>query len=161
MTQPYFYDQTKLDALLSAKVNSVSLAKVATTGSYSDLTSKPTIPATAADVSAVPTSRKVNGHPLTSDFSIALSELTGVGTAAQAAPLSVMWVKKDATTGFWPASYNSDGTANYTNGSATAGVRPTSRSDVMVIWKGADPSPGIVTTGTGGMLDGVDERHLL
>ena len=38
---------------------------------------------------------------------------------------------------------------------------PTSRSDVIIIWKGADPSPAIVasrTVGTAGMLDNVDIR---
>jgi len=37
-------------------------------------------------------------------------------------------------------------------------ARPTDRSDVMVLWVGADPSPAIVSSGTGGMLDGVDAR---
>lgn len=73
---------------------------------------------------------------------------------------STLTVAKDATTGFWPASYNADGTPNYTGGSASAGVRPTSRSDVIVIWKGPDPSPGIVSSGTGGMLDNVDMRFV-
>lgn len=73
---------------------------------------------------------------------------------------STLTVAKDATTGFWPASYNADGTPNYTAGSASAAVRPTSRSDVIVIWKGPDPSPGIVASGTGGMLDNVDMRFV-
>jgi hypothetical protein len=47
-------------------------------------------------------------------------------------------VIKDATNG-WPA-------------------RPTSRTDIIVAWKGADPSPTIVNSGTGGMLNGVDYR---
>lgn len=37
-------------------------------------------------------------------------------------------------------------------------ARPTARTDVFVAWKGADPSPAIVSSGTGGMLDGVDYR---
>jgi hypothetical protein len=37
-------------------------------------------------------------------------------------------------------------------------ARPTSRADVIVAWKGADPSPSIVSSGTGGMLDDVDYR---
>lgn len=47
-------------------------------------------------------------------------------------------VLKDATTG-WPA-------------------RPTARADLIVAWKGPDPSPSIVTSGTAGMLDNVDYR---
>jgi hypothetical protein len=39
-------------------------------------------------------------------------------------------------------------------------ARPTSRSDVIVQWKGADPSPPIVSSGTGGMLDNVDMRFV-
>jgi hypothetical protein len=37
-------------------------------------------------------------------------------------------------------------------------ARPTSRADIIVQWKGADPSPSIVSSGTGGMLDNVDIR---
>jgi hypothetical protein len=47
---------TNLTADLAAKASSASLAPVATSGSYADLTSKPTIPTTAADVGAVSTS---------------------------------------------------------------------------------------------------------
>lgn len=36
--------------------------------------------------------------------------------------------------------------------------RPTSRSDIIVQWKGADPDPSIVSSGTGGMLDNIDTR---
>jgi hypothetical protein len=32
-------------------------------------------------------------------------------------------------------------------------VRPTSRVDIHIIWKGADPSPAIVSSGTAGMHD--------
>lgn len=42
--------------------------------------------------------------------------------------------------------------------SGTWPARPTSRSDIIVQWKGADPSPSIVSSGTGGMLDNVDIR---
>lgn len=37
-------------------------------------------------------------------------------------------------------------------------ARPTARADVVVAWKGPDPSPPIVSSGTGGMLDNVDYR---
>lgn len=36
--------------------------------------------------------------------------------------------------------------------------RPTDRDDIVVQWKGPDPSPAIITTGTGGMLNNVDIR---
>lgn len=161
MTFPLFYDKPTLDSLLGAKLNSVSVAVVALSGSYGDLTNKPFIPATASDVSAVPTTRKVNGHALTGDLSLVYTDLTGLIPLSGLAPGSVIYVKKDPTSGFWPAAWNADGSPNYAGGSASAGVRPTARADVMVIWKGADPSPNIVTTGTAGMLDGSDERHVL
>lgn len=39
-------------------------------------------------------------------------------------------------------------------------ARPTSRTDIIVQWKGPDPSPSIVSSGTGGMLDNVDIRFV-
>ena len=39
-------------------------------------------------------------------------------------------------------------------------ARPTARADIIVQWKGADPSPAIVASGTGGMLDNVDMRFI-
>lgn len=50
-------DQTSVTGLttaLAAKVDSTSLAAIATTGSYADLSDKPTIPATASSVGAEP-----------------------------------------------------------------------------------------------------------
>lgn len=47
---------------------------------------------------------------------------------------------------------------------SSAGVwpaRPTARTDVIVRWRGADPSPAIVSSGTGGMIDNVDERVVI
>jgi len=74
------------------------------------------------------------------------SALTWVTPAAGGAPTyanipagSTITVAKSA--GTWPA-------------------RPTSRNDVVVQWKGPDPSPSIVSSGTGGMLDNVDIRFV-
>lgn len=39
-------------------------------------------------------------------------------------------------------------------------ARPTSRTDVIVQWKGPDPSPSIVSSGTGGMMNNVDIRMI-
>lgn len=36
--------------------------------------------------------------------------------------------------------------------------RPTARADIIVQWKGPDPDPAVVSSGTGGMLDNVDTR---
>lgn len=37
-------------------------------------------------------------------------------------------------------------------------ARPTTRSDIVVIWVGLDPDPAIITSGTAGALDNVDVR---
>lgn len=39
-------------------------------------------------------------------------------------------------------------------------ARPTSRTDIVVQWKGPDPSPAIVNSGTGGMMNNVDIRFV-
>lgn len=39
-------------------------------------------------------------------------------------------------------------------------ARPTTRTDLIVRWIGPDPSPPIVASGTGGMLDNVDLRSV-
>lgn len=93
------------------------------------------------------------------EVDLLLAGKASVGVAGEPAG-SVLWVQKDPATGFWPASYDANGAAVYSGGSASAGVRPTSRADVMVIWKGPDPSPAIVSSGTGGLLNTVDERHI-
>lgn len=67
-------------------------------------------------------------------------------------------VFKDPITGFWPTSYNSDRTPNYTGGAADSAVRPTDLAYVCCAWLGPDPSPAEVTSGTGGMLSGSDVR---
>lgn len=68
-------------------------------------------------------------------------------------------VQKDPVTGFWPVSYDpTTGAPSYSGGSASSGVRPTSSSLITVFWKGPDPAPAIVSSGTGGMLNNVDVR---
>jgi hypothetical protein len=49
---------------------------------------------------------------------------------------------------------------NWPGGDADTGVRPTARTDIVVNWVGPDPSPDIVASGTGGMLDNVDLRSI-
>lgn len=122
-------------------------ATVATTGSYNDLTATPTIPAAYTDEQAqdaTATLFAAGTHTGISfsynDAGNALSATVsgGAPTLANIPAGSTITVLKDATTG-WPA-------------------RPTSRTDVIVAWKGADPSPSIVSSGTGGMLNNVDYR---
>jgi hypothetical protein len=79
---------------------------------------------------------------------------------ADAPPGSLFYVDKDTVTGFWPASYDATGAPVYTSGAANAGTRPTARTDIVIVWRGADPSPASVASGTGGMLRGKDERKI-
>lgn len=74
-------------------------------------------------------------------------------------PKCVMLIAlKDSTTGFWPASWATDGSPVYTGGSTSTGVRPTSDTARTVVWAGPDPSPAEITSGTAGMLKGKDYR---
>lgn len=57
------------------------LATVATTGSYTDLTNKPTIPDSADDIGAVPTTRTVNGKALSADVTLSASDVSAVPTS--------------------------------------------------------------------------------
>lgn len=57
-TKTETYSDDEVDALLSTKANTADLATVATSGDYDDLTNKPTIPSTASDVGAIPTTEK-------------------------------------------------------------------------------------------------------
>lgn len=86
-----------------------------------------------------------------SNVSLTVDPVTSVVTVNASAPGSsptlanlpagtTLTVLKDPTTG-WPS-------------------RPTARADLIVQWKGADPSPSIVSSGTGGMLNNVDVRFV-
>ena len=70
---------------------------------------------------------------------------------------SLAVVRKDAATGFWPTAYATDGTPSYTAGSTSTGVRPTTRDDITIIWKGAAPfPPTVVSPSTAGVRNNVD-----
>jgi hypothetical protein len=65
----------------------------------------------------------------------------------------------DITTGSFDYAFLPAGTTlTVAKSAGTWPARPTSRSDIIVQWKGADPSPSIVSSGTGGMLDNIDIR---
>lgn len=114
---------------------------------------------TAAQASAVPTSQKgaVNGvATLGSTGKIPLTQMPPNNWQ----PGDTKTILKDPTTGFWPSGWNSDGSASYTGGAIDSGVRPTSRADVFFHWQGPDPSPAVVSSGTAGMLSGIDSRFV-
>lgn len=73
-----FYDKSQTDALLAEKANAADLATVATTGSYNDLTDKPTIPAAQvnADWNAVSGVAEILNKPTIPDNAIEFVETT-------------------------------------------------------------------------------------
>ena len=66
---------TGLQTALDAKADSAGLATVATSGSYDDLSDKPTIPDTSG---LVPNTRTVNGHALSSNITVTKGDV-GLG----------------------------------------------------------------------------------
>lgn len=92
--------------------------------------------------------------PVTAQAATLSSTYALVGAVA---PLTVLAVRKDPTTGFWPTAYATDGTPSYASGSTSTGVRPTARDDITIIWKGAAPFPPTVSSpSTAGVRDNVD-----
>lgn len=72
------------------------------------------------------------------------------------------WENKQVTGGGAPTLANMPAgtTITVAKSGSTWPARPTSRTDLIVQWKGPDPSPSIVASGTGGMLDNVDIRFV-
>lgn len=62
--------QSLTDAQKTQARTNIGAGTSSFSGNYSDLNGKPTIPSTAADVGAVPTSRTVNGKALSSDITV-------------------------------------------------------------------------------------------
>ena len=124
-------DVTGLQSALNGKAGTGDLFS----GSYDDLTDKPDIPDSAADVNAVPTTRTVNGHALSSNVTLSASDV-------------------DARSSSWTPSV-SDIPAGSTlsvvfNGSWPA--RPTNRTDVVVQWLDFTGTAGAPSAG----LENVD-----
>jgi hypothetical protein len=68
------------------------------------------------------------------------------------------WVTPTATSSPTIETLPAGCTITVLKGTSGWPARPTSRADIIVAWKGADPSPSIISSGTGGMLDNVDYR---
>ncbi len=95
--------------------------------------------------------------------------LSGDSDVALSSPANNQVLTYNSGTAKWTNAASQGGSPTYANAPAgstftvlksggTWPARPTSRTDVVVQWKGADPSPAIVSSGTGGMLDNVDIR---
>ena len=91
-----------------------------------------------------------------------IADTTGLQTALDGkAAVSHTHAASDVTSGTFDYSLLPIG-ATLTVAKA-AGVwpsRPTGRNDIIVQWKGPDPSPSIVSSGTGGMMNNVDIRMI-
>jgi hypothetical protein len=94
---------------------------------------------------------------LTGDLGGTASSPTVPGLAGKAST-SHTHVTTDITSGSFDYALLPAGTTLTVVKSGVWPARPTSRSDIVVQWKGPDPSPSIVGSGTGGMLDNVDIR---
>jgi hypothetical protein len=92
---------------------------------------------TAANVGAAATSHAHSASDVTSG-TLSTSRLPTIPVSLAPAGTNIT---VDKSGGTWPA-------------------RPTSRTDIIVRWRGADPSPAIVASGTSGMIDGVDIREI-
>lgn len=134
------------DGIEAAHQEIAALATVATTGSYTDLSNLPPIPATAADINAVPTTRTVAGHPLSADITLAKADV-GLGNVDNVADASkaVLSAAK-LTTARTINGVSFDGTANITvadstkvpttttvNGKALSGNITLAASDVSAV----------------------------
>lgn len=67
--------QTLTDAQKTQARANIGAGTSSFSGSYTDLSNKPTIPSTAADVGAVPTSRTVNGKALSANISLTADDV--------------------------------------------------------------------------------------
>lgn len=75
---------------------------------------------------------------------------------------AIKWKNATQTAGSSPTYANlpAGTTLTVLKSGSTWPARPTARTDIIVQWKGADPSPAIISSGTGGMLDNVDMRFV-
>lgn len=69
-----------------------------------------------------------------------------------------VWVTPTATSSPTIETLPAGCTITVLKGTSGWPARPTARPDIIVAWKGPDPSPTIVSSGTGGMLNNVDYR---
>jgi hypothetical protein len=92
--------QTDLQSAFNAKANSSSLATVATTGAYSDLSGKPTLgtASTHAATDFALSSTTVNGHALSANVTVTTSDV-GLGSVTNDAQLKIASNLSDVNNG--------------------------------------------------------------
>lgn len=134
-------------------VSSVAGRTGAVTLTTDDLTDATTVGKNLAKASSAATARTAIGAG-TSSFSGVYTDLSGRPTIPAATTDASALTSGTLDLARVPAGV----TLTVVKSGSTWPARPTSRTDVVVAWKGADPSPAIVASGTGGMLDNVDYR---
>lgn len=161
----------------------VTLATVATSGSYSDLSNKPTIPegvekttttpkmdGTAAigsetkfaagdhvhptDTSRVPTSRTVNGHALSADVTVTASDI-GVESGAEVNQNAFSNIKVGTTT---VAADNKTDTLEFVAGTNVT-ITPDATNDKITI-AATDTTYSDATTNASGLMSSTDKTKL-
>lgn len=142
--------------LTAADVSAVaagSLATVATSGSYTNLIDKPTIPTGADQIGGVLASRKINGHDLTADFSLSAGDVSAVASSAVGSANGVAGL--DASGMLSLAVLPSALTLDVRESGGTYAGRPAWPGRVN--WIGVDPpASGGTTAGGAGAVAGLD-----
>ena len=140
MASVIIYSKTRTDTLLTGKLNTAQVGQpngVAGLNSNGDVVDSTGTPVTGGTGGGLP-GVTVTGTPVADQVLTATSASAATWKTPAVASLpagSTLTVLKAA--GAWPA-------------------RPTSRTDIVVQWKGPTPAPAIITTGTGGALNNVD-----
>lgn len=150
-----YYTVTEANTLLSAKANTSALATVATTGAYSDLTGKPTIPTVPTIVSAFTndsgyiTSTALGAYLTTTTASSTYQPLDGDLTAIAALTGTTGVLKKTAANTWTLDTSSITETDPVFTGSAAFSITGTQKSnwDTAYSW-GNHASAGYITSAT-------------
>lgn len=117
--------QTLTDAQKTQARANIGAGTSSFSGSYTDLSNKPTIPSTAADVGAVPTSRTVNGKALSANISLTADD---VGALPDTTAIPTKTSDLDNDSGFITAAGAPVQSVNSKTGAVTLGA-----SDVSAV----------------------------
>lgn len=147
-------------AVSDATINSKGIVQLS--GDLAGTAGAPTVPGLAqkASLSHTHVSLSISDLKETVQDTIAAMLVAGTNIAISYDDNAGLLTIDDigATSGY--SSLPAGSTLTVFKSGSTWPARPTSRTDIEVIWKGADPDPSIVASGTGGMLDNVDTRFV-
>lgn len=127
-----------------------------------DNTSDANKPISSAATTALALKAPIASPTFTGTVAGITKSMVGLGNVDNVADASKAFSASQITSGTFPISLMPAGTTlTVRKSGGTWPARPTSRTDITVIWVGADPSPSIVASGTTGMIDNVDERKII